>query len=131
MILRITEEHNEYRLAGTLQHMDNGPSACTIEIYGTTMPATIDDSAGGTPLVIIELADPSGTIDGGVLTLIAGDDALVETSGVAVWGRCVNGAGVTSWDADVSDPGGTAVIKLPDTTLYAGGVTRLVSGQLG
>ena len=130
MMLRITEEHNEYRLAGTLQHMDNGPDACTIEIYGTTMPASIYDSAGGTPLVIIELADPSGTIDAGVLTLIAGDDAMVDASGVALWGRCVNGAGVTSWDADCSNPAGTGVIKLPDTTLYAGGVTRLVSGLL-
>lgn len=131
MSIRITETHNEYRLAGTLSHMDTGGSPCTIEIYGNTRPTNIDDAAGATPLVIIELADPSGTIDGGVLTLIAGDDQLVLASGVAVWGRCVNGAGATSWDADVSDPGGTATIKLPDTTLYAGGVTRLVSGQLG
>jgi hypothetical protein len=43
----------------------------------------------------------------------------------------VNGNGSVAWDCDVSDLNGTGELRLPSTTLYAGGYTRIVSGLLG
>lgn len=129
--IRITVEHNEYRLNGTLQFLDAGTGPAKVLIYGNTKPVNIEDAAGASPLVSIELEEPSGSIVAGVLVLAPGDDALIANSGEAIWARVINGNGATVMDCDVSEPLGTATIKIPDTTLFAGGVTRLISGTLG
>lgn len=129
--IAITVAHNEARLAGTLAFLNLGPGVARIRIYGTVRPASVDTAPGAAPLVEVALADPAGSIAGGVLTLIAGGDAMVASSGGAVWARVVNGEGTTAFDCDVSDTSGGATVRLPNTTLFAGGLTRLASGVLG
>lgn len=127
--IAISTEHNAARLAGTLAFLDTGTDNARIRIYGDVRPA-----AGGaetTLLVEIKLDKPSGTVAGGVLTLSSSDIPLVLNSGEATWARIVNGGGDWSMDCDVSDESGDAAVKLPSTTLYAGGKTVLVSGVLG
>lgn len=127
----ITVAHNEARLAGTLAFLNTGTGQAGFWIYGNTRPALPTDAAGASPLVTLLLDDPAGSVAGGVLTLEATDDALISLSGVATWARAFNGDGATAFDCDVSDELGTATVRLPSTTLFAGGVTRLVSGTLG
>lgn len=127
--IEISAAHNDYRLGGTLSYLNLGTGVATIKIYGTTRPA-FGASAGGSSLVDLTLADPAGAVTAHELVLDAGDDGLIMTSGEALWARILNGNGDTVLDCDVSDTAGTATVKLPDTTLYAGGVTRMVSGIL-
>lgn len=127
----ITEEHNEYRLGGTLALLNVGAGFAGFHIYGNTRAATPLTAAGAAPLVTIYLADPAGVIDNGLLTLTADEDALIDFSGTATWARAFNGAGSTVFDCDVSNTAGTATVKLPSILLYAGGLTRIVSGVLG
>ncbi len=127
----ITAEHNEFRLAGTLAHLNTGTGNAGFWIFGNPRAATPTDAPGAAPLVTVYLDDPAGSVSGGVLTLAAGEDALIDVTGDAVWARAFNGNGDTAFDCNVSDPLGTATVRLPSLTLYAGGVTRLVSGTLG
>ncbi len=129
MSVTISTEHNEDRLTGTLFNLERGSSNARLRIYGGTRPA-----GGGTAttlLVEIELDSPAGTVAAGVLTLASADLPLIANSGTATWARVVNGNGDYSFDCDVSDTSGSAEIQLPDTTLFAGGKTQLVSGILG
>lgn len=123
---------NEARLGGTRDFLDTGSANARIRLYDGTRPAN-----GGTAtllLVEIELDKPCGTVASGVLTLSSSDLPLVANSGVATWARIVNGNGDHAFDCDVADDGdppGTGQVVLPDTTLYAGGKTQLISGVLG
>lgn len=124
----ISTEHNEDRLTGTLFNLSRGSGVARIRIYSGTRPA-----GGGTAttmLVEIALDDPAGVVASGVLTLASSDLPLIVNSGVATWARIVNGNGDYSTDCDVSNTSGSAPIQLPDTTLFAGGKTQLVSGVL-
>jgi len=55
---------------------------------------------------------------------------MITATGQASWARIVNGEGDLAWDCDVSDLNGAGELRLPSTTLYAGGSTRIVSGVI-
>ena len=116
-------------LSATLTALNAGATGATVSLYTTTRPANGED-AGGAAQAVITLPKPAGTISAGVLTLGAADDALILSTGVALWAR-IEANGVILLDCDVSDTGGTATIRLATTTLYAGGSVRLASGVLG
>lgn len=127
----ITEAHNEARLAGTLAFLNLGAGRAKIQIFSNTRAATPLTAPGMSPMVEIELADPAGEVVDGTLVLARDEDALILASGEATWARVLNGDAYAAFDCDVSDILGTATVRLPSTTLFAGGVTRLVSGVLG
>ena len=116
-------------LSATLTALNAGATGATVSLYTTTRPANGED-AGGAAQAVITLPKPAGTISAGVLTLGAADDALILSTGVALWAR-IEANSVILLDCDVSDTGGTATIRLATTTLYAGGSVRLASGVLG
>lgn len=117
------------RADGVLTFLNTG-GAGKVQIYDGTRP-----EHGGSPpnpvLVELPLANPAGTVAAGVLTLTATAETLVAASGNASWARVRNGAGTIAFDCDVSDVNGSGEVKLPSTTLFAGGYSRLVSGTLG
>jgi len=127
----ISVAHNDLRLAGTLNHLNLGSGVARVRIYGNTRPANPATAPGADPLVEMELEDPAGSVSAGVLTLDPGADGLILTSGTATWARVVNGNGDASFDCDVSNTAGTATVRLPSTTLFAGGTTRIISAALG
>ena len=116
-------------LSATLTALNAGATGATVSLYTTARPANGED-AGGAAQAVITLPKPAGTISAGVLTLGAADDALILSTGVALWAR-IEANSVILLDCDVSDTGGTATIRLATTTLYAGGSVRLASGVLG
>jgi hypothetical protein len=77
------------------------------------------------------LAEPMGTVADGVLEITPTNEALILTTGEVTWARIVNGMGALAWDCDASDLNGTGELRLPPTTLYAGGYTRILTGLLG
>lgn len=132
-MITLSPEHAALRaaaaLAATLALLNSGPPGAQVYIYGNTRPSN-GAAAGADPLVVFVLARPAGVIADGVLTLAAANDALILLTGVAAWARIIAG-GTTVLDCDVSDPTGTAMIRLAMTQLYAGGSVRMTAGVLG
>lgn len=132
-IIDISVAHNNARLLGTRDFLDEGADNATLEIYGTTRP-TPGDPPGGDPLVVITLAKPCGAIVSNKLELeqdaVGGD--MITLSGTAAWGRLMNGDGAWAGDGDVSLAAGDAPFKLSGDSLaiYAGGYVVLGSATL-
>jgi hypothetical protein len=131
MTITITPTHNEARLAGTLTFLDTGTANARMRLYGGTRPALATDAPGTAMLVEIELTKPAGTVAANALTLTQVEDGLIAATGVAVWGRFVNGNGDAAFDADVDNGSNNGEIVMATTQLYAGGDAKLVSCVLG
>lgn len=131
MTIAITTEHNEYRLNGTLAHLNLGTGNAGVRIYGGARPPTPNDVPGSAMLVQVSLTKPAGAVAAGVLTLTQLEDGLIATSGTAVWARVVNGAGTTSFDCDCGAGPGAWEVQLAQAALFAGGAARIVSAVLG
>lgn len=116
-------------LASTLTLLNSGATGTKLAIYATTRPVQGADP-GGAPMATFTLPKPAGTISAGVLTLGVVADALIYSTGIAVWARFSVDSS-PAIDCDVSGTSGTATVQLPTTQLYAGGSVRLASGVLG
>lgn len=129
-MLEISTELNDYRLQGVVDFLAVGTTNAVADIFSGDRPA-FKGTPTGDLLVSIALVEPLGTIADGGLTITPTPEAMILISGVAVWARVKNGDGVIGWDCSVSDLLGDGELKLPSTTLYAGGYTRIASGTLG
>jgi len=129
-VIAISSELNEFRLKTVIGFLSGGAENARAEIYDGVRPAL-----GGTPagnlLASIVLMKPLGTVANGLLSVATTNEVMIGNTGQATWARIVNGNGALAWDCDVSDLNGTGELRLPSTTLYAGGYTRIVSGLLG
>lgn len=97
-------------------------------VYDGTRATTADTAIGAqVRLVTFDLADPVGTMTGGVLTASAIAPAMVANSGTAAWVRMVDSAGATIFDADVGASGSGAFLELDNVTLNQGGYCSVVS----
>jgi hypothetical protein len=129
-VIAISTELNEYRLNGVIAFLAGGAENARANLYDGVRP-TLGGAPTGNLLVSIVLMEPVGTVANGLLTLTPTDEVMIGNTGQATWARIVNGNGALAWDCDVSDLNGSGELRLPSTTLYAGGYTRLVSGILG
>lgn len=129
-MIAISTELNEFRLNAVIDFLAGGAENARAEIYDGVRPAL-----GGTPtgnlLASIVLMEPLGTVSNGVLLVATTNEVMIGNTGQATWARIINGNGALAWDCDVSDLNGAGELRLPSTTLYAGGYTRIVSGLLG
>ena len=129
-MIQISNALGDYRLNAVVNFLAIGTQNASVRIYGGERPA-LGAAPSGDLLATIVLVEPIGEIEDGLLSITPTGEALIEIGGVATWARIVNGDGVLAWDCDVSDLNGTGELRLPSTTLYAGGYTRIVSGLLG
>lgn len=129
-MIQISSALNDYRLNAVVNFLAIGTENASVRIYSGVRPA-FGAAPSGDLLATLVLVEPIGDVEGGQLAITPTGEALIETSGAATWARIVNGDGDLAWDCDVSDLGGTGELRLPSTTLYAGGYTRIVSGLLG
>lgn len=129
-MIQISNALGDYRLNAVVNFLAIGTQNASVRIYGGARPA-LGAAPSGDLLATIVLVEPIGEIEDGLLSITPTGEALIEIGGVATWARIVNGDGVLAWDCDVSDLNGTGELRLPSTTLYAGGYTRIVSGLLG
>lgn len=118
---------------GRLSFIDQGPNPAKLYVFGGTRGASIGTPAAGSPLCIITLATPAGTVDAvtGALSLAQLEDGLILTGGDATWCRVFNGDGAACFDMDAGLDGSGAEAIFTTTTLYAGGLLRLLSCNLG
>jgi hypothetical protein len=129
-VIQISTALNDYRLNAVINFLAIGTENAHVQIYGGERP-NFGEEPDGDLLATIVLVEPIGEVEDGLLAITPTGEALIEASGVATWARIVNGDGTLAWDCDVSDLNGTGELRLPSTTLYAGGYTRIVSGLLG
>lgn len=126
-----TTASREAALTGRLAFLSTGVAgAAAIRIYGGTRPPSVNDAPGTPLLVQIELQNPAGSVNAGVLTLSAVSAALVAASGTATWARVVNRDAATAFDMDAGDTVSTAECKLSTVNLFAGGGVVLISAVL-
>lgn len=117
----------ESALQGRLDWLDLGSGNARCEVYGGTRPAS-GAVTSESILVTITLAKPSGTIDVGLLTLVANAAyALASSSGAATWARWYNGNNEFAFDCDAGGPASTAEVKLSENTILYGAKVSLVS----
>jgi hypothetical protein len=131
-VVRISQQHNEDRLEGTLAQLVRGANPPKLRVYGGTMPASTS-SAPGAPLVAeFTLPDPPGFVSANKLTLYIPPNALVLVDGDITWARFINGDNNASMDVDVSATAGTGAVKFDQVTgLLAGSYLRVASGEIG
>lgn len=129
-MIQISSALNEYRLNAVINFLAIGTENARVRVYGGVRPA-FGAAPSGDLLATLVLVEPIGEVEDGQLAITPTGEALIETGGEATWARIVNGDGALAWDCDVSDLNGTGELRLPSTTLYAGGYTRIVSGLLG
>lgn len=127
----ITPYLNYHRLLGTRTAMDTGTSPATLAIYGSARVGPLEAPTTA-PLAVLNLTNPSGTVDIDDGYIITADGfAMITLTGDAVWGRFTSRNGNTIMDMNcraVDDPPEIiGEIVLPRRTLYAGGTTTLVS----
>lgn len=129
-MIAISNALNDFRLNAVIAFLAVGAENARAELYDGARPPL-----GGTPigkrLVSIVLMEPLGTVSDGLLTIAPTNEVMILNTGQASWARIVNGDGHIAWDCDVSDLNGAGELRLPSTTLFAGGYTRIVSGLLG
>jgi hypothetical protein len=130
-MIGVTQQHNEYRLAGTLAHLDSGTGPARLQVYEGTRPGAAGGTPAGSLLVEITLTQPAGVVAAGQLALTQAEDGLIATSGTATWGRFVNGDGQACFDADVNDGINNGEIEMASRQLYAGGDAKMLSVVLG
>lgn len=142
MTTRISIQHNEDRLAGTLFNLQRGAGVARLRVYsaglgpGPERPADPADAPVGVLMAEFFLADPEGTIAGNKLTLALPPNAVLLADGALRWARYVNRNGDTTMDVDVGSLDGTvrpdAEVKFEQVIgLVAGGALRLLSAEVG
>lgn len=133
--ITITPTHNDYRLSGSLNHLNQGAGTPGIRIYGGERPALATDVPGSAMLVEIPLTKPAGVVASNVLTITPAGPGLIGNTGIATWARFVNGDGETCFDAKAGQgeppEGQFWEVRLQQTQLYAGGEVSLLSCVLG
>lgn len=108
---------------------DGGSGACTLRFYTGAQPAG-PATAITTQVLLgtLTCSDPIATQSNGVVTLSAiVQDNSADADGTATWARLVDGDGVARGDFDVTNLGGSGVIKLNTTTIKEGGPIRVES----
>lgn len=129
-MIQISDELNAYRLQGVITFLALGTEQARAHVYAGPRPG-FGEAPQGPLLASIVLAEPLGNIVDGLLEVAPTNEALILTTGEATWARIVNGNGALAWDCDASNLDGAGELRLPTTTLYAGGYTRILTGLLG
>lgn len=132
--LDFSPEVGDAILAGIASLLDAGSASAFITLFSGPRPDPGAAPGSAVALATIVLAKPATSLVDHHLVYVPADasGALVMAQGDAVWGRCVSGANVWVWDADVTGPSGAGPIKVQGasaelpTRLYAGAVVRLV-----
>lgn len=116
----------------TVDLLDGGTGAGTIKIYTGTQPATANDTATGTLLATITLADPAfGAASTGAATLAGTPlSATAVAAGTAGWARFADSNGATVLDGSVTATGGGGQIELATTTISTGVTVQITYGTV-
>lgn len=132
MTTRITVAHNEFRLAGTRDALDNGAGNATIELWEGTRPASIEGASGaGTLVSVLTLTKPCGSVAAGILSPTTVSDATAVAAGTPNYALWKDGNGTVVMDTGAGSLVSAEEVKISPATVAAGATVHLVSAALG
>lgn len=100
----------------------------TLKIYTEPRPATPDTAiTTQTELISLDLPDPAGVVENGVLTAGTIDPAMVAVSGAAAWARSFDSAGTVVADCDIGLPNSGAMVEISAINLVEGAYVSVLS----
>ena len=120
------------RLNAIISALDADDAAGSITIYSGAQPEPGGELSGNLALAVWTLQQPSGELTEATLNLLVANAAVLAiNSGLGVWGRAADGAGLWVMDA----PAGTeedenAVFVLDDPQIFAGGTITLTAAAI-
>ncbi len=118
------------RAAALVSQIDKASSAGTLKIFTTTQPAP-GGAPSGTPIAIVPLQKPCGTVANGQITFAITQPAQISASGTAVWARAEDGDGNWVADGDIAVTGTPdAAFTIGSTALFAGAFIFLFNATL-
>ena len=127
MTIQITQEHNDYRLAGTLNCLDAATLPAKCAIYGGDRAESVYHPPATVPLVTFTLQKPAGYISDGVLYLLPQNvSEFVWLTGMPKWARFFNGDNVTVMDTHAGFGAGVWEVEIDKEILYAGGYAAML-----
>jgi hypothetical protein len=107
------------------------PLKAKFKIYDGTKPSP---GAAITSQVLLgecQCSYPCGSVVNGVFTFSAIiEEDLALATGIATWGRLVDGSGVYVADYDVGNTSSGAFLRLNNTSIFQGGIIRINVGVI-
>ena len=130
MSLGFSPSLRQARAEAVVARLDAAATPGSIELYATTQPAP-GATAGGSPLAVMVLQKPCGSVSGGVVSFAVSLPAQVLTGGTVLWARAKDGDGLWVIDGNVAVTGTPgAGFTLDDVVLYAGAFVFLFGATL-
>lgn len=129
MATRLSTASRNAATNGVVDLLDAGSGAGTLDIRSGTQPAAATDTATGTLLCTVTLADPAfGTSSSGTATMagvpVSGTGLAAGTAG---WARVKDSDGNVAFDGSVTGTGGGGQIELATTTISIGLTVQVTS----
>lgn len=120
-ILRISTAARNAACDGIVDLVDGGTGAGTVDIRTGAQPATPSDTATGTLLATVTLADPAfGNAATGVATATDPAPVTAVGTGTAGYFRVKDSSGTAIMDGDVTATGGGGSMTLATTSITSG-----------
>jgi hypothetical protein len=114
-----------------VDRLDLGSGAGTIQIRSGTRPATPNDTATGTLLATVTLADPAfGAAATGVATLTDPASVTGAAAGTATWFRALDSDSNAVFDGSITATGGGGDLTLNTTTISVGLTVDITGGTI-
>jgi hypothetical protein len=111
--------------------LDVGVPAATIAIRSGTRPTLPSDTATGTLLATVTLADPAfGSSSSGAATLTDPSSVNAVATGTAAWFRAFDGNGLAVFDGSVTATGGGGDLTLSTVSIVSGQPVDLTGGTI-
>ena len=129
MAISLSDSARTAMATGLRDTIDGGSGAGYVEIRTGSKPATVATSATGTLLATVTLADPSGTVSTGVLTLsgLPKTDTAADNTGTAGWFRVCDSTGAGVLDGTCSGSGGGGDMVIDNPALVTGQTFSIVA----
>lgn len=123
-------------MTGVAAALDAGSADSTCHLFANTRPVTPGATAGASPVAVVPLNKPCGSVNAGtgLLELALSKDGQLADSSMPVWARFYAADGEWLYDCDARssaapDLGQEVVVLVP--VLYVGAYLRIASGTLG
>lgn len=129
MAISLSDSARTNMATGLRDTIDAGSGPGYVEIRTGSKPASVATGATGTLLATVTLADPSGTVATGVLSLsgLPRTDTAADNTGTAGWFRVYDSTGAAVLDGTCSGTGGGGDMVLDNASLVTGQSVSIVA----
>lgn len=131
MALRLPNATRSAMVTALVARFDNGTGPGTLQIRTGSQPTTANDTATGTLLATVTLADPAfGSPTNGVATLTDPAAVTAVATGTAGWFRGLDSTGATVVDGSVTATVGGGDIELATVSITSGLSVDITGGTI-